>query len=94
MKDPLDPATPEAPIAGPADRADIEYGLRYVHLVNEGLKREVRNGNTSLYALLDVLIAKGIVSYKEMDDARAATEPVIQKAMATIPPIRLATFFA
>lgn len=91
MKDPLDPAAPDAPDAGmPADRADVEYGLRYVHLVTEGLRREVRNGNTSLYALLDVLIAKGIVSYKEMDEARAATEPVIQKAMAGIPPIRLA----
>jgi Fe-S-cluster containining protein len=91
MKEVQDPAAPEVPVASvPTDRADVEFGLRYVHLVTEGLKREVRNGNTSLYALLDVLIAKGIVSYKEMDEARAATEPVIQKAMAAIPPIRLA----
>ena len=81
---------PQPAPATPADRTEVEHGLRYVHLVAEGLRREVRNGNTSLYALLDVLIAKGVVSYKEMDEARAATEPVVQHAMSTIPPIRLA----
>ena len=79
MAKPKAPAAPRQdvppPPAAPLDRTEVEHGLRYVHLVGEGLRREVRNGNTSLYALLDVLIAKGVVSYREMDEARAATEP-------------------
>jgi hypothetical protein len=94
MAKPKAPAAPRQdvppPPAAPLDRTEVEHGLRYVHLVGEGLRREVRNGNTSLYALLDVLIAKGVVSYREMDEARAATEPIVHQAMSAIPPIRLA----
>ncbi len=96
MKDPKAPTAtgsqvPEqqADAAGPADRTDVEYGLRYVHLVSEGLKREVRNSSTNLYALLDLLVAKGVVSLQEMDEARSATAPMVQQAMTAIPPIRL-----
>jgi len=73
----------------PADRTDLEYGLRYVHLVSEGLRREVRNGNANLYALADVLIAKGIVRPEELEKARTATEPLVDRSMQAIPPIQL-----
>ncbi|MDY0058274.1 MAG: hypothetical protein RBU45_00560 [Myxococcota bacterium] len=67
------------------ERADLEQGLKYLHLVGESLRNELVAEGGLLYALVDLLIAKGMIRTVELEQPRAEAAARVQQTLAAIP---------
>jgi len=70
-------------------REELEAGLKYTHLVCEGLKNQVAGSAGDLYALVDLLIRKGVVSYRELEQAKVLAEEAVSQGMEAVPGVKL-----
>ncbi len=79
-----DDPTPRAD-NGPPSRFEVEQGLKYTHLVGECLRNEVVGCSSATYALVDLLIAKGVLSYSELEEQRALAQARVRQQLEVIP---------
>jgi len=56
--------------------ADVERGLRFIHLMEVETRTELSQNSVDVTALADLLIAKGIISSRELDERKRATIPL------------------
>lgn len=82
----MDEHAPERPLAlPPLTRFEVEQGLKYNHLVGECLRNEVVACSSATYALVELLLAKGVVSFSELEEQRARSQEQVRQQLDVIP---------
>jgi hypothetical protein len=55
--------------------SDLERGLRFIHLMEVETRTELSQNSVDVTALADLLIAKGIITSRELDERKKLTIP-------------------
>ena len=69
---------------------DLEDGLKFNHIVGQALRNELAQTNARVFAILDLLIAKGVVTFAEVEELQAKQGDQAEQSVEIVPDVFLA----
>lgn len=71
-------------------REDLEDGLKFNHIVGQTLRDELAQTNSRVFAVLDLLIAKGVVSFTEIEELQERQSEQAELSIEMVPQVQIA----
>ena len=71
------------------ERWELEQGLKFNHIVGDALRNELAACNAHVFAIIDLLVRKGITSFREMEDLRKENDERASNSLELVPPVYL-----